>query len=64
MTILFLKEHTLLGKLRRPGELLEVSDTVGTELILAGIAKERLVAGPTETKEPSEWEDPDNDPDA
>lgn len=39
------------GKVRRPGELVDVPDPVGRELVESGDALERKQTGPTETKE-------------
>jgi hypothetical protein len=52
ITIQFLKDHvTADGQPRHKGEVAAVSLSVGTELVLKGIAKERPPEGPTEHKE-------------
>jgi len=53
MRVIFIKDREYAGKLRRPGELLDVPDKDGRELIAAGDARERKATGPAETKEAS-----------
>jgi hypothetical protein len=51
MVVQFLKDHvTADGLPRHKGEVAAVSLSVGTELVLKGIAKERPPEGPVEHK--------------
>lgn len=52
MVVQFLQDHvTADGQLRHKGEVAAVSPSVGTELVLKGLARERPPEGPTERKE-------------
>jgi hypothetical protein len=58
MTIQFLKDHTTVdGRFHRKGEVIAITDTLGTELVKQGIAKERGPYTPAEHKTQHETRD-------
>jgi len=51
MTVIMLKALAVAGRVRRPGELVDVSETEGRKLVESGAARERTgEPGPAETK--------------